>query len=175
MRHELTLRWANACSSSKESRRLACRRKDFSRSVFSRSMRRGEDLDHALGRFGFELGRGVASEDGDRNAAFSGLREDIGRQVIGNPIDAFCHGIRRCRRQHRRVVDTIMKYPHGRQACRRVAEDARGLRQAQILLVHAQHFPRGLADEQIHILERTDRGEALLEEMPGPCERPSAV
>src|SRR6478609_7398514 len=39
-----------------------------------------EDLDHALGRFGFKFGRGVAGKDDDGNAAFSSLREDIGRQ-----------------------------------------------------------------------------------------------
>ena len=90
------------------------------------------DLDHALGRLGLELGRGVAGKHDRGDAALAGLREHVGREIVGNAVDAFGHRVRRRRRQHQRVVDAVIEVSDRRRARGRVAEDARRLGQGSV-------------------------------------------
>src|SRR5271156_668757 len=71
------------------------------------------------------------------------------------------------------MIDSVVELSDTHRTRRRVAINAHGRGQVELLLVHAQHFGSRLAEEEVDMFELMDQGQASLQEMAGSRKRPS--
>src|SRR5580704_5386654 len=71
------------------------------------------------------------------------------------------------------MIDSVVELPDSDRTRRRVAINAHGRGQVELLLVHAQDFGSRLAEEEVDMFELMDQAQAFLQEMAGSRERPS--
>src|ERR1700704_3190505 len=71
------------------------------------------------------------------------------------------------------MIDSVVELPDSHRTRRRVAINAHGRGQVELLLVHTQHLGSRLAEEEVDMFELMDQGQAFLQEMTRSRERPS--
>ena len=118
---------------------------------------------HAIGCAGQKLWRGIAGKDNARDLAFARLGENIAREIVRDSIDEFGDGIRGRGCHDERVIYPMIKIADLRRTRGGILIDTGGFRQIELLLILAQHFSGGLADEEIDMLQFAREFDALVE------------